>query len=771
MPKRVNDQSKKDEPNSPKKKFSQTEANPPMTESALCNNNISEKQFRKMVEVLEETDDTKSFCDAAMALGTSGDMKALPVLIDALQSASKDEIRAVCKALNELRWKNPESSEFREYQDVLVATMEHWQKSTVAYDIKKIIENSLLDSMGIIIDAISTKIDEGETYKERQDAFYSLCEIDDKRIIPILLDISYDSNFGDFCEWDEEEGFTDSGWFDFEDIRKTTYVTLLGFREDGIRGLVQVLLVADNLDKDEIIKVLKENIQEAISILKELYSEAYIHEDLRDTAPDSAFEKESQIHSRLIELGATDQEISEIERGVEEPEEEQEEQEETVDVAYTPDNMDLIASFDAGIDIDDFFDDLTYEEPEEPIDYSEHLKTPDSRAIYDLLCKNRDIKKQVLEKAEFLEQLPDRQAWITINDPQLAKDALKLVLDKIGKRRGTFEKVFKSEMGIKVKELEEAHFTYYADEILDIISHIVRNSKLREDSELSDLLSKIRYGKEGINLRYFRRERSDLSLGDRCGDCTAKGSMNYENSTSWIANPAYNILKISKEKRFIGRINFTLGTFSGRDAIIIDALEFNPQTKEGKPYHEYGIECVQEALRFLKELAVKENRKLIAFTFSNSSGASRMLREQGLPIKTQKTQTSVKLVIPKEDISKCFYFQILGKAVEPEDRESQKSREKLKSLESYVILPAMRDDPEIAEAIRERNFDKASTLILSNNKYFEKIRDGFYYLGTRKEDYQGLLSSKLSEIYKADAVEDHYISREFYVYSPYFVEL
>jgi HEAT repeat protein len=425
------------------------------------------------------------------------------------------------------------------------------------------------------------------------------------------------------------------------------------------------------------------------------------------------------------------------------------------------------------------------------------LQSSDQMAVYRLLEKNRDIKKIVFENAEVLETLPNKQAWITINDPQLARDALKLTLEKLGNKRNSLENALGSALGVKIKQLEDSHFKYYADEILDNISQVVINSKLRNDKELSALLSQIRHGNGGVQLRYIKRELADLSLGDKCGDCTAKGSVNFGNSVTWLVNPAYQILKLSKGKRFIGKINFTLGTLEGREAIIIDALEFNPQAQQGKPYHEDALECFDIALSFLKGLARKEKRKLYALAVSNSSGAVQILKERGHQITSTKSgaetdeneTTILSLIIPSEDVSKMLastgheegvsmYYQMLDSITEDEEDGTVDSNkggrnladEKLPLLEREIINPAQISNREIATAMRERDFEKASKLILADSELERKVKEIF-----RLPEDLGIspkfLSVRLEKIFKTEVKSIESLKRNFIVSAESFVKL
>jgi len=420
----------------------------------------------------------------------------------------------------------------------------------------------------------------------------------------------------------------------------------------------------------------------------------------------------------------------------------------------------------------------------------EHLESPDQVAIYHFISKNKNTKRIVFENASILDILPNRQAWITVNEPQLAKNALQLALQKLGNRRDGLDNALASNLGVRVKQLEEekAHFTYYADEILDTIVQVVRNSQLKNDDELSALLSGIRYG-NGITLRYIKRELADLSLGDKCGDCTAKGSVNFGNSVTWLVNPAYQILKMSKDGRFIGKINFTLGTIAGKDAIIIDALEFNPQAVKGKPYHKDGKACLKIALEFLRELSEKQNRQLFALATSNSSGAVAILRSQGddlgslLGAKEREAKpVPLTLLIPQDDVLRTlkvsnysgevkFFYQMLDSLVDSRSAGGKDRMDtKLPELEREVINPMQIANADVATAMRARDFEKAAALILADSEAEEKVR-GIFSLPKGAGISPKFLCLRLEKLYHTQALDAASLRRTFQVEAGNFVKL
>ncbi len=416
------------------------------------------------------------------------------------------------------------------------------------------------------------------------------------------------------------------------------------------------------------------------------------------------------------------------------------------------------------------------------------LTMEDQKSAYSLLAQNRDIKQLVLEGSDLLESLPNPQAWITVNNPELARESVRIASQKLGPRINKLDNVLSQSLGVRSKNLKSTHFTFYADEILDAVFQVSQMKQLKDDPGLSAVLSQAKYS-NGVKFRFARREKSDLSLGDKCGDCTAKGSVNFGNSVTWLINPAYNIIKMSSGKHFIGKMNITLGTIAGGEAVIIDALEFNPQAAEGKPLYDEAVNCFEEAISFLKQLAESQNRSLFALTFSNSSGAQMLLRKKGFhpmlvkgegitflaleeaaekskSINVTTEKLAIQLLIPSEDIlrimesagysgSPKLFYQMVDTADTISTGNSGGNdmiEEKLPLLEREVINPAQIENPEIAKAMRERDFEKAARLIFADENGMEKFR-GIFNLNPSMRISPMFLAKKMEKIYAADAAD------------------
>lgn len=431
----------------------------------------------------------------------------------------------------------------------------------------------------------------------------------------------------------------------------------------------------------------------------------------------------------------------------------------------------------------------------------------DQRAVCIFISKNRDIKQIVLEGSKILEALPNPQAWITVNEPALAKEAVRLVSEKLGSKIQKFDNALSQSLGVRAKQLTEQHFKFYADEILDAAIQVSAMKELKEDPEFSALLSKAKYS-NGIKLRFTRREKSDLSLGDKCGDCTAKGSINFGNSITWYINPAYNVLKMSQGRHFIGKINFTLGKIAGEEAIIIDALEFNPQAKEGKPLHDDALECFEKAIEFLREIAARQNRALFALTFSNSGGASELLRSKGnFPVfvegeglkfltpeeaekisdeigirSTGNEPVAINLFVPSDDVSRVLarggfkgkpklFYQMLDTTQAINLKEGKdRMDEKHPILEREVLNPAQIENPEIAKAMRERDFETAAKLIFAEDALLAKVKE-IFKLSPNMKLSSAFLVPRMKKIYAADAWEMENLNKTFMVNIENFVKL
>ena len=427
----------------------------------------------------------------------------------------------------------------------------------------------------------------------------------------------------------------------------------------------------------------------------------------------------------------------------------------------------------------------------------------DQQAAYSLLSNSRDLKQAVLEGSKVLEILPEPQAWITVNDPEITKEAVRILIGRLGPKIQKLDSLLFNSICARTKQLEDTHFRFYADEIIDAVFQLSGMKELAHCTEFTSVLAKAKYS-NGTKLRFARREKSDLSLGDKCGDCTAKGSINFANSITWYVNPAYNVLKMSQGRHFIGKINFTLGKIAGEEAVIIDALEFNPQAKEGKPLHDEALECFETAINFLRELAARQNRALFALTFSNSGGASNLLRSKGdLPVfvegegvrfispeeaekisdkirTTGNEPVAIKLFVPSDDVSRVLatggftgkprlFYQMVD-AVTAVGAQAPAMDEKLPILESEVFNPAQIENAHIAKAMSGRDFESASKLILEDEKWLARVKEIFNMRPNMRVS-PAFLVSRMQRIYAADAWEMETLNRAFMVDIDKFVKL
>ncbi len=369
--------------------------------------------------------------------------------------------------------------------------------------------------------------------------------------------------------------------------------------------------------------------------------------------------------------------------------------------------------------------------------------------------ESEKAKQELFEDADCLKVLEKPQAWITINDP---KDAVEL-LDKVSaksSKKDVIYRVISKFLGRPVRQLEDTDFRFYADEIIDGLNEFVGNSKLKEDEGIMAILKRCKFG-----FRYIRRTEDDLKMGSKTGDCTAPGSVNFENSLSWQVNPAYQVMKLQKGGRFLGRINLTLGKIVEDDCIFIDAVEFNPQAQEeGMPYYVDACLVFKEAIEHIRLNAKAEGRKVMLYQFSNSSDFETVLEKKGLELRDgPETMAPFTLVNAFEDVKRVLgkigfdekislWYQMMDASIQG---SASDSKDKIAArLEREVFNPGQIAHPEIAEAMRERNFYVAAGLFVQI--YAVEIGKIFEIEGVGAE----LIKRKLGQLYKlSEGISGH----------------
>lgn len=390
-------------------------------------------------------------------------------------------------------------------------------------------------------------------------------------------------------------------------------------------------------------------------------------------------------------------------------------------------------------------------------DLSEVIESPMGKAV--LKFSESDAgKREVFEGAECLKVLKNPQGWITINEPALAKDIYEKVLVKAGAKKDVILKLISKFLGRPVRALNEDDFKFYADEIIDGLNEFVRNSNLKDDADILESLEKCKF-----DFRYIKRNEDDLRMGSKTGDCTAPGSINFENSLSWQVNPAYQVIKLQKGGRFLGRVNVTLGAMNSAHCIFVDAVEFNPQAQEtNAPYHEMAKTVFLQTIEHLLKMCATEERRLIMYKFSNSSDYKEFIEYMGLRLKkcgkekrfsdapearleSKNTFTfldafaDAKKVLADYGGDIKLWYQMMGASIEgaatlPQDKIAYR-------LEREIFNPGQIAQPDIAEAMRSRDFEKASALFIENYS-----RELWAILGV-DEVPSSMVKRKLEQVY------------------------
>lgn len=364
-----------------------------------------------------------------------------------------------------------------------------------------------------------------------------------------------------------------------------------------------------------------------------------------------------------------------------------------------------------------------------PYDYND-LK-PHQQAAYKLLSEEKTCKRMVFERAKVLDGITAKQEFITIHTPALAQKAYECLLRKIGNKTAGFERLLKDSLGLKLKEIDEQTFIYFADEILDIVSNFTKGTKLQGDLELTSILAEM-VDTDGVKIRYITRTKSDLSLGDKCGDCTAKGSVNHKASILWNVNPVYQIATIEEGKSFMGRVNLTLGYVDNKAALIVDAHEFNPQAEKEPSFEERAKKAFDKTIKLLAEKAKAMGREFHFSTISNSSESRNFLYEYGEP---NRKKALVQLLDAEEDLQNILaikgykgdvplFYQLASLDGEEDHQNAinQPLDPRIQKLEATVLNPAQIANSEIAAAMRSRNWKEAAKLLASSTEFTNQIK-------------------------------------------------
>lgn len=398
-------------------------------------------------------------------------------------------------------------------------------------------------------------------------------------------------------------------------------------------------------------------------------------------------------------------------------------------------------------------------------------------------------KIDIMRSVDLHQLVPDPQAWISIYPPAAAREVYTWARSAFGTKMSSLESIVEKRVG--VKKITEDYFDYLPDEIIDAVLEMVRNQPTKNQQALKELCEKYGITDEEAVLRYAKRTPADVRLGNETGDCTAPGAINYKNSLSWHVNPAYQILLMKSGRRMMGKMNMALGSVAQHRAILIDALEFNPQAVEGKPYHEKAKVLYGKALAFAKDLAKKEESRLYALVRSNSQGANTILQSEGqvlasedgirtLPREKEKVFT-VSLAIPRvtaefiQQHQGKVWYQMFEESVEKIESikkgPADKIDDRLSLLERDVINPAQIARKEVAEAMEQRDFEMAAKLILQDPNSAAKASDFFGIPPSYGTVSPKLLAEKMRKLYKSTGISVEQLENSFLLKAHSFTRL
>ncbi|MFA6305882.1 MAG: hypothetical protein WC651_04120, partial [Candidatus Gracilibacteria bacterium] len=414
---------------------------------------------------------------------------------------------------------------------------------------------------------------------------------------------------------------------------------------------------------------------------------------------------------------------------------------------------------------------LTDEDPEEILKKREETHEYKESKYAKAVSKRMSVpgeKIRIFKATKALNDLPDKQAWISIYPPESARElyeALKATLNE--KQQRGLENTIEKSAGVKVPT--EDHFLYCPDEIIEgMIAYANNLPMVKQNPRWREICDKyeIKDTKGGVSLGFTQRNKSDLLLGSKCGDCTAYGSTNYEKSLCWPINPLTQVLVLREGGSIIGRVVLTFAYVKEELALFIDGIEFHPQAKEGKPYYERAGKALTEALALVKKIAAKQQAPLYALIRSNSGKANEILAQEGIPVESEGESFEARFKLPEEVVEFTekhdgkIWFQVFeaerrnGNTTKAEvDEELKRKRDaerqnllnkRLPVLEETVLNPAQIENSEIANALREKRFMDGATLILADEKWSAEVSKFF---GVTQKVSPNLLAKKMEILY------------------------
>jgi hypothetical protein len=277
-----------------------------------------------------------------------------------------------------------------------------------------------------------------------------------------------------------------------------------------------------------------------------------------------------------------------------------------------------------------------------------------------------------------------------------------------------FLNLVRKNLGRKVMGLTLEDACIYSDYISELLlSASDKDSKIR--LAIGQTLEHI---DEALNdgettFRFAKRDSSYLLLGNKCGDCTATGSINHPWVGGWISDINTQVLKMAHRGKFLGKNNLVLVKSDNKPVLLVDAIEFIPQVCNIESYLERGEEVFIAGLGKIREIASKMNvDSVYALSQSNSSGMNEFFIKYGYPVE----KVSISLIRKKSlekvlGIIEPIIYRLQSKEISCEI--SSKEVGNLERFMNDVYFATEENKQEFGKYVNERKIEKISDKIYS----------------------------------------------------------
>ncbi|MBM3232070.1 hypothetical protein FJZ21_01685 [Candidatus Pacearchaeota archaeon] len=363
-----------------------------------------------------------------------------------------------------------------------------------------------------------------------------------------------------------------------------------------------------------------------------------------------------------------------------------------------------------------------------------------------LLAKHGNLKRVIYKRdrdtISHLESLGvNYTPFSNLSDPQIVASAVdKLNAEKADPFYGVAVQILRQK-GIELTTLSTEDVRVYSDEVALGIDEAIkkRPSAANKFADLEDHV-KSAFSRGNVSFRYSTRSDEDRKLGDKCGDCTAKGGLNADKVDSWLADSLYQQMSLFYGTKFMGRMNLAVVQSSDKPMVLIDAIEFIPQAREVDKYSEMARTALKEGIEKVKQIADSMGiNQIAAYTFSNSEELTDALEEVGYSSERRHNISSLRQKSIQEAMGVergiPYFLQAMERSGEGFER-SITDMEKMRKFESILNEGILKDEAkknQLANLVRSGDMNTAASAIV---QYDLLIGDSFLYrtLGMGQEE-------------------------------------